>query len=305
MGAASLAASYVLSMLVEELLGRCHFPPSGSPVHLAVSGGADSTALVLLAVAGRLDVHIHHVDHHLRARSAKDAALVRALAADLGVAFTLYDVDVAPGSNLEARARAARRAVLPAGTMTGHSMDDLAETVVINMLRGAALDGLSPMVGDPTKPLIDLRRGELHALVAEARRVHAADETNDDLVHLRNRVRHELLPAMSAAAARDLVPVLARQAHLIFEERQWLDELAAADRRRLEEVDCREIGQWPLARQRRFLRERLRVESPDGRHPPGADEIERALAVVRGDAVATELSGGRRLSRRGQYLSLA
>ena len=64
------------------------------------------------------------------------------------------------GANFEARARAERRRALPAGALTGHTMDDLAETVLLNMMRGAGVDGLSPMVNDPTKPLRDLRRSE-------------------------------------------------------------------------------------------------------------------------------------------------
>ena len=71
-----------------------------------------------------------------------------------GVTCVLYDVQVEPGANFEARARAERRRVLPAGSLTGHTMDDLAETVLLNMMRGAGLDGLSPMVNDPTKPLV-------------------------------------------------------------------------------------------------------------------------------------------------------
>ena len=272
---------------------------------LAVSGGADSVALTILAVAAGLDATVHHVDHHLRVNSGDDARVVRELADELELAFVLHDVEVGAGSNLEARARSARRAVLPPGAMTGHSMDDLAETMVINLMRGAGVDGLAPLVGDASKPLLDLRRDELHALVHDSSRRHARDETNDDTVHLRNRVRLELLPAMSHAAGRDLVPVLARQAYLIFDDRSWLDELSHEDARGLDEVDCREMREWPVARQRRFLRQRLRVEALDGSHPPSADEIDRALAVVRGEVVATELTGGRRLSRRDQYLSLA
>jgi len=76
---------------------------------------------------------------------------VQGLCAQLGVPFSVHDVTVEPGANFEARARAARRAALPVGVLTGHTMDDLAETVLLNMMRGAGLDGLSPMVGDPSK----------------------------------------------------------------------------------------------------------------------------------------------------------
>jgi len=185
-------------------------------------------------------------------------------------------------------------------------MDDLAETVLLNMLRGAGLDGLSPMVNDPTKPLRDLRRSDLHAFVSATPFAALHDETNDSPDFRRNRVRHELIGQLNDVADRDVVPILARQAVLLHDERTWLDELALDDRAvSLEEADCRVLRTWPRARLRRWLRAQLRVaDAGDGSHPPSADEVERAIVVVDGDVVATELSGGRRLSRHDQHLTL-
>ncbi len=105
-----------------------------------------------------LDVHVHHVDHHSRAASTADAEfVVGARRRVLHVPVVVHDVIVAAGPNFEARARSERRRVLPEGSLTGHTMDDLAETVLLNMLRGAGVDGLSPLVNDPTKPLVRLR----------------------------------------------------------------------------------------------------------------------------------------------------
>ncbi len=213
----------------QTLLDACWFPVAGTRVSLAVSGGPDSVGLLLLALDAELEIEVHHVDHHTRATSTDDAGFVRTLCASLDVACVVHDVEVDVGANFEARARAERRRVLPDGVLTGHTMDDLAETVVLNMLRGAGVDGLSPMVDDATKPLRDLRRADLHGYVAAkgVRPVH--DETNDDLSFRRNRVRHQLLPLMCEVADRDVVPVLARQASVLFEERSWLNELGAVD----------------------------------------------------------------------------
>jgi tRNA(Ile)-lysidine synthase len=291
---------------IDELLAACSFPAAGSRVDLAVSGGADSVALALLAHEADLVATLHHVDHALRTDSASDAQLVARLAGDLEMDVRVYRVEVGPGANLESRARAARRGVLPAGTMTGHSMDDLAETVLINLMRGAGLDGLSPMVGDPTKPLIGLRRSQLLALTEGRGREYVVDPTNADTSLLRNKVRHELLGSLDEAAGRDLVPILARQAALIFEERAWLDEIGGPDALRgVGDVSCAELREWPPARLRRWLRVVLRSEDlGDGAHPPSADEVQRSMAVVRGEVVATELSGARRLSRSGGVLRL-
>lgn len=289
------------------LLDDCHFPAPATSVDLAVSGGPDSLGLMLLAGEAGLAVRVHHVDHHARPSSSSDAAYVAEVCAARGVGFVVHDVVVATGANFEARARSARRTALPSGVLTGHTMDDLVETMLLNQLRGAGHDGLSPMVDDPTKPLRDIRRRALHDFVATSGLHPRYDETNDSPDFRRNRVRHELLVLMDDIAQRDVVPILARQAALMHEERLWLDELGRDDvALGIADVDCRTLRTWPRARLRRWLRARLRGDDRgDGAHPPGADEVERAVRVVIGDAVATELSGGRRLARRGQRLTLS
>jgi tRNA(Ile)-lysidine synthase len=261
--------------------------------------------LVLLALEAQLRVTVHHVDHHAREGSGDDARFVMDFCADHGLACVVHDVQLAATDNFEARARAARRSVLPPGSLTGHTMDDLAETVVLNVLRGTGLDGLSPMVGDPTKPLRDLRRREVHELVAAAGVSARVDESNQSSRFRRNRVRHELLPLMNEVAGRDVVPLLARQAAVVGGELAWLDEVVAADRRlALGEADCRELREWVPARLARWLRMHLTTRNEHGEfYPPSADEIDRAMAVVRGEVVACELSGGRRLARRNQLLT--
>jgi tRNA(Ile)-lysidine synthase len=261
---------------------------------------------MLLAQGADLVVTVHHVNHHARATSGDDAAFVRECCAEFGVPFVLHDVQVDPGPNFEARARGERRRVLPVGTLTGHTMDDLAETVLLNMLRGAGLDGLSPLLDDPTKPLVRIRRSDLAALVVDAKIDARHDESNDDLSFRRNQVRHQLLPLMCDIAQRDVVPLLARQAEVIFEDRAWLDLVVEPDALlALGDVDCRELRGWPIARRRRWLRTKLYVVDEFGdAHPPSAAELERAEHVIAGDVVATELQGGRRLSRRAQRLCL-
>jgi hypothetical protein len=119
-------------------------------------------------------------------------------------------------------------------------------------------------------------------------------------------VRHQLMPLLMEVAERDVVPLLARQAEVLFDDRAWLAELMATDvARPLESVDCRELRDWPRARLRRWLRAQLSLRDDLGEeHPPSSAEIERALRVVDGDVVAAQLEGGRRLSRRAQRLAL-
>ncbi|MDP8992814.1 MAG: tRNA lysidine(34) synthetase TilS [Actinomycetota bacterium] len=266
-----------------------------------MSGGADSLALLVLATAAGCEVTAVHVDHGLRPGSEDEADVVAAAAARFGAAFLSERVQVAPGPNVEARARAARRAVLPAGTATGHTADDQAETVLLNLLRGAGLDGLAGMRPGREKPILALRRSETAALCAAAGLEPVRDPSNLDQRLRRNRVRHELLPLLDSIAERDVVPVLARQAELLRDEADLLDELASA----LDAGDGRALATAPPALARRAVRRLVAARPPEappeglpeGGHPPSAAAVERVLAVARKEAAACEVEGGVRVRR--------
>src|SRR5690606_13257154 len=168
--------------LVDALLARCHLPPPGTRVVLGVSGGADSLALLALATAAGCPATAVHVDHGLREGSAEEADVVRDAAARFGAGFEARRVAVPPGPHLEARARAARYAALGPGALTGHTADDQAETVLLNLLRGAGLDGLAGFAPD-RRPLRDLRRAETRALCRALDLTPVEDPSNDDPRH--------------------------------------------------------------------------------------------------------------------------
>ena len=282
----------------EALVARCSFPAPGTEVTCAVSGGPDSLALLALAVTAGCAVTAVHVDHGLRPGSAAEADVVAAAAERFGARWRAERVVVAPGPNLEARARAARYEVLPADALLGHTADDLAETVLLNLLRGAATDGLAGF--DPRRrPIRRLRRAETHALCAALALVPVHDPSNDDPGHRRNRVRKELLPLLDDLAARDLVPVLARQADLLREDAALLDELAAA----IDPTDAAALAAAPLPLARRAVRRWLRAG--DEQHPPDRATVERVLAVANGAAVACEVGGGRAVRRHRGSLTLS
>ena len=234
-----------------------------------------------------------HVDHGLREGSADEAGVVAAAAARFGARFESRTVHVAPGPNLEARARAARYGVLPKDVATGHTLDDQAETVLLNLLRGAGLDGLAGI--RRRCPLIRLRRAETRALCAQVGIEPVEDPSNVDPAFRRNRVRHELLPLLDDIAGRDVAAVLARQAELLRDEADLLDDLAAS----IDPTDARVLAAAPAALARRAVRRWLA-----GEHPPDAAAVERVLAVARGEAVACEVAGGLLIRRSGGRLSV-
>lgn len=287
--------------VVAEALARCRFPPPGTDVVAAVSGGPDSLALLVLAVAAGLEVTAVHVDHGLRPGGPGEAAAVAAAARRLGARSRSLTVAVGDGPDLEARARAARYGALPVGVLTGHTADDLAETVLLNLLRGAALDGLAPMAGPgrgACRPLLGLRRADTEAVCAAARLTPLRDPSNADLRHRRNRVRHHLLPTLAEVAGRDPVPVLARQAALLADDAALLEALAAE----VDPTDVAALRAAPAPLARRAVRRWLR--HGEEAHPPSSAEVARVLAVAAGDAVACEVAGGRRVWRRAGRLHL-
>jgi tRNA(Ile)-lysidine synthase len=201
----------------------------GETVLVAVSGGADSVALLhaLLALAPELSLRLTvlHVDHGLRADSPGDAAFVRQLADRLGVPADVVRVSVPAGASLEAAARAERYAALEAHARrvgaariaVGHTVDDQAETVLMRMMSGSGVRGLAgiPAVrGRVIRPLIEARRADVVAALAAAGLPWIDDPSNRDPRFLRNRVRHEVLPLLRAAGVPDVVATLDRIARL-------------------------------------------------------------------------------------------
>jgi tRNA(Ile)-lysidine synthase len=179
--------------------------------------------------------------------------------------------------------------------MTGHTADDQAETMLINLMRGAATQGLSAMTPGICRPLLQLRRTDTHALCAELDIAVVHDHTNDDTSYLRNNIRHNLLPAMNTMSQRDLVPILTRAANVMRDDNELLDILAAA----LDPTDAVALTAAPIALARRALRTWL--SHP---YPPDQATIERVLMVASGTRLACDIGGGREIRRSKQRLVL-
>jgi tRNA(Ile)-lysidine synthase len=194
----------------EALFGR------GARVLAAVSGGPDSMALLhVLAHLRRAIGHelvAHGVDHGLRAEAGAELDRAEALARDLEIPFGRTRTRVAPGGNLQARARAARLVALRAEAArvgasciaTAHHADDRAETVLLRLLRGASPQGLAvlpPRRGDLVRPFLRARRRDILAHLERHRVAFSLDPSNQDPRFLRVRVRSELLPLLESLSA--------------------------------------------------------------------------------------------------------
>ncbi len=214
----------------------------GSVAVVACSGGPDSSALALLVAALRPDLALTlaYVAHGLRspADDARETARVEGLAHQLGTAHRILTVTVArSGEGLEADARRARHAALEAEAdrqgatfvLHGHHAEDQAETVLLRAARGTGVDGLAgmaPVAGRRLRPLLDVRRADLHRAAEALSGIALADSTvdpmNGDRDVTRVRLRFDVLPTL-ATAAPDPIGALVRLAALARDESEVLD----------------------------------------------------------------------------------
>lgn len=216
----------------------------GDHVLVAVSGGADSVALLhclhRLSPGMQWKLTVAHFNHGIRGADAdRDEEFVGQLAAQLGLPFVcerarLASATAAGDPNLEQAARTARyayfrraaRSLGAAKIAVGHSLDDQAETVLSRLLRGSGVEGLSgirPVLdGMIVRPLLECRRSQILAYLCRRRLSFREDASNRDLGFERNRIRHELIPYLERSFHRPVARVLARQADLARETAEYL-----------------------------------------------------------------------------------
>jgi tRNA(Ile)-lysidine synthase len=205
-----------------------------APILVGFSGGPDSTALLLLLQEAGCDLVAAHYDHALRPESAADAAWVRDVCDRLGIpVVSERRAAPLPRGSVEAAARALRYEFLERAATAhrcelialAHTADDQAETVVMNLLRGAGPAGLRGMParrGRVVRPLLGVTRGQILAWLKQRAATYLDDATNRDVRFLRARVRHLLMPHLDR---RRLLALAAAAGRL----RERLDENAALD----------------------------------------------------------------------------
>ena len=287
----------------------------------AVSGGSDSVALAVLLcdLHQRRDlelVAIAHLNHGIRGADAdEDQRFCEGVAAELGFPFETARVDVPALAqrqrlSIEVAGRRARqeffREVLASRSAdrlaTAHTEDDQAETVLLRLIRGTGLKGLSgiaPARGPLIRPLLECSRRELQDELGRRHRTWREDSTNLDLSNPRNRLRLEVLPLLETHFNPSVRTSLKRLAdHARADEMLLAREAAAAtvtavrldsdgSVRLVESV----LRQLPGAITRRVVQHALALAS--GANTPEADEVSAVQAVLMGEVAAAEILGVR------------
>jgi len=293
------------------------------PAHAAVvgvSGGIDSVVLFnLLRRAGFARLIVAHFHHGLRGREAdRDAAFVRKLAEDAGAVF-------APGrgeartrattnkESLEEAARQLRRRFFAriakkhgaATVFLAHHANDAAETMLFHLARGTGRRGLGSLRAEAplenstatiVRPLLGFTREEITAYARARKLAWREDRSNHSRAFTRNRLRHDVLPALARAVGHDPVPSMARAAEILASEEEWLENLVASEAQSVQ-LDVRSLRQRPVAHQRRLLRAWLGARTK-GQVDFDTVEAARTLALAYDKPAKLNLPRGHHLRRR-------
>jgi tRNA(Ile)-lysidine synthase len=251
----------------------------------AVSGGADSVALLHAFHLLDIPVTVAHLNHQLRgADSDADEVFVQELANELGFPFFSSRVDVKQlaekdGLSIEMAARSARHdffSTLGDATIAlAHHADDQVETFLLRLARGAGPEGLAGMPFVQSlqnlriiRPLLELRRSEIVQWLTENGWAWREDASNRDEQHLRNRVRHTILPRLEHELNPNIRETILHAMDILREENAWMESLLA---------DAALDTARPLAARRRLLRKWL---FENGANEAGYDAVEKIISLM-------------------------
>jgi tRNA(Ile)-lysidine synthase len=292
------------------------------PLAVAFSGGADSTAL--LHAAAQLwpgQVSAIHVNHGLQSAASAFAAHCESVCLALGVPLVQVEVDAkhAAGESPEDAARRARyRALAQAAAqrgaacvLLGQHADDQVETLLLALSRGAGLPGLAAMPASFERhgvrferPLLEVEAAALKEWLREQGIAHAEDPTNADTAFTRNRIRHDVLPALERAFPQ-FRPTFARSARHAAQAQELLTALAAADLAAMEgEPVIQALRELPRARQANLLRHWLRRAHGTAASAAQLDELldQVQACSTRGHGIRIKVGAGF-VQRAGERLA--
>jgi len=317
---------------VRQTLARHAMLEQGERVIVAVSGGPDSVALLkaltLIAADYKLSLVVGHLNHGLRGAEADgEEDFVRSLSYRMDVECVSRKVDIAairkPGKSIEEVCRAERYAFLKevavdhgaAKIALGHHLQDQAETVMMNLIRGSGAEGLRGMMpvrdGLIIRPLLQVTRKDILVFLEEMGLPFTIDSSNAHDCYLRNRIRHHLLPLLKESYNQRFEENLARTAeimrldddYLATEVEQWLCQWVIPSQDGDKRLPRMEFLKLHAALQQRVMKHLLSRTSRSGQGIT-YQHVQAALALARNSqgSVSLDLPGGVLLKREYQTL---
>ena len=296
---------------VQAMLGKYEMLRPGDTVTCAVSGGADSVALLfaLYLLREKLNIHLRaaHFNHNLRGEeSRQDEAFVRDFCAGYQIPLTVGQGNVvANEKGLEAAARDARYgffATLPGKIATAHTADDNSETVLMHLVRGTGLKGLggiAPVRGNVIRPMLLVTRHQVMEFVREYSLPFVEDSSNGEDLFLRNRLRHNVMPLLKEENPK-LAENLSAMALRLREDEAALTESFDFSRG----LSVEAVKAASRAKQSRMLAAFL---ESCGVKEPAASHIDMALALIYSGnpSAKADFPGGITVSRQYDRLVAA
>ena len=293
----------------------------GVKIVVGVSGGPDSTSLIdifgKLQKKYALELLIVHINYGLRgADSDRDEKFVKALSEKYKPPLFILRPKINKLNNSEEKLRDVRYAFFEKIRTekkfdliaVAHNADDQAETVLMRLIRGTGLAGLSAMQaknGKIIRPLLGITRKEIIAYLKLNKLTYRIDKTNQQSIYLRNKIRNKLIPYLEKNFNPKVKSVLAKSANIFGEDYAVIEGLAKKAWKRNPELSVKKILKFPAAIQKRILQKILAQKKSSATHQNFADceEILKALKSTKNKNQIVEC-GNLKMTRYGDKITL-
>ena len=293
----------------------------GAKIVLGVSGGPDSTCILdifcKLQKKYGLELSIAHINYGLRGKdSEKDEQFVKQLAEKYNLPLEILRPKIGEKNKSEEHLRDIRYAFFEKLRVekkfdliaVAHNADDQAETVLMRLIRGTGLAGLSAMKvknGKIIRPLLDTRRKEIIDYLKLSKLAYRIDKTNRESIYLRNKIRNKLIPYLEKNYNPNLRQVLAKSAKTFGEDYVVIEELAEKAWKKNQNLSVKSILRLPIAIQKRILQKTLSQKMLKN-IPENFNQIEEILKALRSTKNKNQVvsGAGLKMTRYGDKIKL-